>query len=158
MCEAKRDLSFRKHPFLFPVVSLSLLLFLAVLIACVPESREEGTVSTSSGQESPSIEGRWVRPDGGYILTVELREGDAPPEVAYYNPRPIQIANARLTQRGSSLRLFVEMQDRGYPGSYYDLSYDSDSDRLHGIYYQAMQKREYHVVFVRESRSGFEPR
>jgi hypothetical protein len=45
--------------------------------------------------------------------------------------------------------LFLELQDAGYPGCTYDLSYDQQADRLSGIYYQAAIKESFDVVFLR---------
>lgn len=42
----------------------------------------------------------------------------------------------------------VELRDTGYPGSTYTLLYDPDKDALLGLYYQAVQRRNFEVVFV----------
>lgn len=46
--------------------------------------------------------------------------------------------------------VFVELKDKGYPGSTYTLAYDPETDRLEGIYYQATMKQEFEVVFQRK--------
>jgi len=47
------------------------------------------------------------------------------------------------------IRLFVELRDVNYPGSAYDLQYDTRTDRLKGTYFQAVEKRAYEIEFVR---------
>ena len=48
------------------------------------------------------------------------------------------------------LEVFVELRDVNYPGSTYTLLYDPAKDQLHGIYYQAVARQNYEVVFVRQ--------
>ena len=93
--------------------------------------------------------GEWVRPDGGYVLSVTgiTEEGEA--TVAYLNPRPIHVARAEARQEGDLVGLFVELRDQGYPGSTYTLGYDAQGDQLKGLYFQATQRASYDVVFVR---------
>jgi hypothetical protein len=45
--------------------------------------------------------------------------------------------------------LFFELRAGGYNGSTYTLKYDAASDRLKGVYYQAVAKQKFEVVFVR---------
>jgi len=93
--------------------------------------------------------GEWVRPDGGYVLSVTgiTEEGEA--TVAYLNPRPIHVARAEAREEGDLVGLFVELRDQGYPGSTYTLGYDAQGDQLKGLYFQATQRASYDVVFVR---------
>jgi hypothetical protein len=51
---------------------------------------------------------------------------------------------------GARLRAAFELQAGGYAGSTYDLIYDPASDRLKGIYYQAVMKQKFDVYFVRK--------
>jgi len=48
------------------------------------------------------------------------------------------------------IKIYVEMQDIGYPGSNYTLTYDKDADRLVGVYYHAVLKQNFDIFFVRE--------
>jgi hypothetical protein len=41
------------------------------------------------------------------------------------------------------------LQAGGYGGSTYDLLYEPATDRLKGVYYQAVAKQKFDVVFVR---------
>jgi hypothetical protein len=38
----------------------------------------------------------------------------------------------------------------GYPGSTYTLGYDPASGQLKGLYYQAVQRQQFDVYFVRQ--------
>ena len=67
----------------------------------------------------------------------------------YLNPRPIHVARAAATRHGSAVKIFVEFQDTGYPGSTYTLVYDPEKDILLGIYFQAGMGQYFDVMFVR---------
>lgn len=95
------------------------------------------------------LEGRWLRPDGGYILEIRGVAGDGTLEAGYFNPSPIHVAQARWRQKDSRLEVFVELRDVNYPGSTYTLEYRKEEDRLVGLYYQAVQKMSFEVEFIR---------
>ena len=96
-----------------------------------------------------ALEGRWVRPDGGYILELRDIKKDGSVSAAYYNPRPINVFSAKWSQREGKINLFVELRDVNYPGSKYILKYDPESDRLKGTYFQAVEKQTFNIEFVR---------
>ena len=100
-----------------------------------------------------SLKGRWLRPDGGYVL--EIRDVDATGKVdaVYLNPRPIDVAKAEATRQGATLKVFVELRAPGYPGSTYTLTYSPKSDQLTGVYFQAVMGQRFEVVFVRMKQS-----
>jgi len=93
--------------------------------------------------------GEWTRPDGGYVLSVSQVAPDGKATVGYYNPRPIRVSRAEARKEGDLVGLFVELNDVNYPGSTYTLGYDPASDQLKGIYFQAVERTQYEVVFVR---------
>ncbi len=93
---------------------------------------------------------QWLRPDGGYVLSVTGIAEDGTASVGYFNPRPINVGRAEASLEDDVLGLFVELQDRNYPGSTYTLSYDAAGDQLVGVYFQATQRASYDVVFVRK--------
>ena len=41
--------------------------------------------------EFQKLIGRWLRPDGGYILEISHISSDRKMEAAYFNPRPINV-------------------------------------------------------------------
>jgi hypothetical protein len=93
--------------------------------------------------------GDWVRDDGGYTLRIRAVEPDGTLDAAYLNPNRINVAVAKATHDRGSLRLYVEMRDVGYPGSHYNLVYNTQDDVLAGTYYQALASETYEVIFRR---------
>ena len=103
-----------------------------------------------SGQnQSQLLKGRWLRPDGDYVLEIQDIKPDGEMEAAYFNPNPIHVAIAKMSQSGPVTKVFVELRDTGYPGSAYNLVYDPGSDQLKGIYSQAALHQDFDVYFVR---------
>jgi hypothetical protein len=96
-----------------------------------------------------SLKGRWTRPDGGYVLEIRSVTADGKLDAAYFNPRPIHVADARASREGSTIRVYIELRDENYPGSTYNLRFDPQSDRLSGDYYQAAARQRYPIYFVR---------
>jgi hypothetical protein len=99
--------------------------------------------------DEQSITGRWVRPDGGYILELRDIKKDGGLSASYFNPRPIKVYRATWSRKGGTINVFVELRDINYPGSKYGLTYDPISDTLRGTYYQAVEKQSYDIEFVR---------
>ena len=96
--------------------------------------------------------GKWQRTDGGYVLEIRRVAEDGRMETGYFNPRPIHVSKAKASLYKSHLKVEVELQDVGYPGSTYTLLYDPDRDALLGFYFQAVQQRNFDVIFVRITR------
>jgi hypothetical protein len=96
------------------------------------------------------LKGAWVRPDGGYTITIKSIAPSGQLEAMYANPNQLPFSKAQATQDGATLRASFELQAGGYAGSTYELSYDPVSDRLKGIYYQAVAKQKFEVYFVRK--------
>ena len=95
------------------------------------------------------LEGRWLRPDGGYVLELRDSGDDGSLKAAYFNPRPINVEQAEVRRKDGTLTVFVVLRDVNYPGSTYTLHYDPEADRLKGTYFQAMQGQTFDVEFVR---------
>lgn len=93
--------------------------------------------------------GRWLRPDGGYVLELRETPSGQGVEALYFNPRPIHVGRAELREEGGAISVFVELRDVNYPGSTYTLVYDPKADRLRGNYFQALLREDYDVEFVR---------
>ena len=96
-----------------------------------------------------TLNGRWLRPDGGYVLEIRAVDPSGSIDAAYLNPRPINIAKAQATRDGSTVKVFVELRAPNYPGSTYTLTYDPKQDQLRGIYFQAVERQTFNVVFGR---------
>jgi len=93
--------------------------------------------------------GKWLRPDGGYVLELSDVKPDGKLKAAYFNPRPINVAKAEWRSMAGRIQIFVELRDVNYPGSTYTLIYDPEKDRFNGYYFQAVQKQTFDVVFER---------
>lgn len=93
--------------------------------------------------------GRWQRTDGGYVIDIRRVAADGTMEAGYLNPRPINVSRAVAAVFKEHLKVELELRDTGYPGSTYTLLYDPNKDALLGYYYQAVQRQNFEVVFVR---------
>lgn len=93
--------------------------------------------------------GRWIRPDGGYIIEIRNVDSSGLLQAAYFNPRPIHVSQARLTFVNKEPQVFIELRDVGYPGATYTLSYLPEQDVLAGLYYQPTAGQSFEVIFVR---------
>jgi hypothetical protein len=127
---------------------------LAVLIGLiVVAAAAAGVLSQRVGRQaradSSKLIGNWIRPDGGYVISISDINSDGRVQAAYFNPNPINVAHAKIAFKGNKVKLFLELQDAGYPGCTYDLTYDQQTDRLSGIYYQAAIQQKFDIVFLR---------
>jgi len=111
------------------------------------------TGEVKSGPTAPiafnKLIGRWLRPDGGYVIEIRNISSGGTMAAAYFNPRPINVARAEVTRKKDSLEVLVELRDTGYPGSTYTLMYDPQQDMLSGVYYQATIGQSFEVIFMR---------
>lgn len=105
--------------------------------------------SAGSSQDFHALIGRWLRPDGGYVIKIRNIDALGKVDAGYYNPHSINVSRAEASRVGNDVKIFIELQDTGYPGSTYTLFYNVQKDVLVGIYYQAAQRQNYNVVFVR---------
>jgi len=96
------------------------------------------------------LRGRWIRPDGGYGVVIRSVGADGQLEAMYFNPKPLPFAKAQASRDGQTLRVYLELQAGGYNGSTYELSYDPASDRLKGVYFQAVAKQRHEIYFERQ--------
>ena len=104
---------------------------------------------TSVQTDAQILEGRWIRPDGGYVLELGEIKKDGSLKASYFNPRPIKVFSAKWSRKEGKINVFVELRDINYPGSKYNLQYDPKSDRLKGTYFQAVEKQTFDIEFVR---------
>ena len=108
---------------------------------------------SESGAETKSnfqnFKGRWQRTDGGYVLEIKSIAANGSIDAGYFNPKSIHVATAEASRDGEEMKMFIELRDVNYPGSTYMLSYDRGSDQLKGVYFQAVDKQRFSVVFVR---------
>jgi len=124
----------------------------AVLIGTVPATAVAQVAPKAEIQSESAfgaLPGRWVRPDGGYVITIKSVDAGGKLDAAYANPNPLPFAKAEATQDGKTIKLFFELRAGGYNGSTYTLTYDPAADVLKGIYYQAVAQQKFDVYFTR---------
>jgi hypothetical protein len=114
-----------------------------------PSAPDTAAPSASALPGFAKLTGKWIRPDGGYVLDIRLVTSEGRIECGYFNPNPIQVARAEATREGGALEVFVELRDVNYPGCTYRLRYDAQQEALAGVYYQAALGESYDVRFVR---------
>ena len=105
---------------------------------------------TATPENLRKLVGRWVRPDGGYVIDIRKVDVDGTLQAAYFNPRPIHVSQARVTQKDGEIQIFIELRDVGYPGATYALRYNAKHDVLTGLYHQPTVGQTFDVVFMRK--------
>jgi len=103
--------------------------------------------------DAARLVGKWLRPDGGYVLEIRAATDDGKLDAAYFNPNPINVSQAtwrRNEEQG--LAVFVELRDAGYPGATYRLIYQAAEDKLTGAYHQPTHGETFAVEFVRKEQ------
>jgi len=99
--------------------------------------------------EAQRVAGRWLRPDGGYVLEIRNVASDGRLDAGYFNPNPINVAQARVRTIDGPVEVFVELRDTNYPGATYRLVYEPRDDTLIGLYTQPAVGQTFEVTFVR---------
>jgi len=134
------------------------ILLMAMLLLLFDVAIATHTGSTAAASDTPQtlkktdeqrLLGRWVRPDGGYILELKEIGKDGTIKAAYFNPRAINVSRAEIHCKEGNCTIFIELRDVNYPGSTYSLQYEPKTDRLIGKYFQAVQRQTYDIEFVR---------
>jgi hypothetical protein len=128
---------------------------LCFLLIVNPALAQQPSATTSAGQSSaePAFDrllGRWVRLQGGYVITIRAVDPDGKLDASYANPRPLPFHVAVASRDGNALKLLFELRAGGYNGSTYTLSYDAANDRLTGVFDQVVAKEKFDVVFARD--------
>ena len=131
---------------IIPIISVISFLF---LISCADE-KPPPPKKTPVKLDTAKLKGRWLRPDGGYIIEILNVHDEGTLEAAYYNPQPINIAVAEWKVEKNRLKIFIKFDDVNYPGSTYTLDYFPDRDLFIGAYFQATQQQTYYVEFMRQ--------
>jgi hypothetical protein len=134
---------------IFAYAILVCICFSVILALPAIVSAEDGSSQAAAHADAKLLEGSWVRLDGGYVLELRNIADDGTLSATYFNPRPIKVFQAFWATDEGKLAVFVELRDINYPGSKYSLRYDPATDRLKGIYFQALERQSYEVEFVR---------
>ena len=114
-----------------------------------PDSSSELNAPNLTPDYLRRLTGRWVRPDGGYVIHIQNVHADGKLQAAYFNPRPIHVSRAQVTQKDGQLQIFIELRDAGYPGATYALRYNAKHDALVGLYHQPAVGQTFDVAFLR---------
>jgi uncharacterized protein (DUF2147 family) len=136
--------------------NLLLIAFALIMLLGFSVTRYATTIAAADKPQSRGkldeqrLTGRWVRPDGGYVLELKNIRKDGNLKAAYFNPQPIKVFKAEWKRKQGIISVFVELRDVNYPGSKYHLQYDPKTDRLKGTYFQAVYGETYDVEFIRE--------
>ena len=133
------------------VTAIYLSLVAAVFTTSPATASAQVAAQLSSQPESGfgTLPGRWIRPDGGYIINIKGVDPSGKLDAAYANPNPLPFAKAEAARDGETIKVFFELQAGGYNGSTYTLTYDPASDVLKGVYFQAVVQQKFDVFFTR---------
>jgi hypothetical protein len=127
----------------------ALYLSLAALVSGTFPAAAVAQVAIQSESAFGALPGRWVRPDGGYVINIKNVDASGKLDAAYANPNPLPFSRAEATRDGNTIKLFFELRAGGYNGSTYTLTYDPASDTLKGVYFQAVAQQKFDIYFMR---------
>jgi hypothetical protein len=96
------------------------------------------------------LKGKWQRSDGPYTIEIIELFDEGKMITAYFNPRSIQVGRSGWRAQDNTLEVFVELQDKNYPGSIYELRFDEATGQLEGKYFQAVSRQTYNVIFLKK--------
>jgi hypothetical protein len=122
---------------------------LALAQNTVPSGGEQPASTRPPPPSFEILQGRWMRPDGGYLIVIKGIDSAGKVDAAYFNPSPLPFSKSDATLSGSTLNLFFELRAGGYAGSTYTLTYDPTRDRLVGVYFQAVAQQKFDIYFIR---------
>jgi hypothetical protein len=123
------------------------ILALSTVAGFAAEPVKTSASNTQSGFEI--LIGKWVRPDGGYTITITGVDENGNLDASYANPSLLPFSKAVASRDGKTLKVFLELKAGGYNGSTYTLAYDPDQDILKGVYFQAVAQQKYDIYFDR---------
>ena len=98
------------------------------------------------------VTGEWQRTDGNYLITIKDIQADGQATVEYFNPKPINIEQAKISTQKGLIKIFIRFQDKGYEGSTYTLYYYAQEKALVGFYYQAAMNKTFEVIFLKKAK------
>ena len=128
----------------------TIIMVLALVIVCTVLAGFVVPLLAEQPADYKPLVGQWVRTSGGYVLDIRNVQPDGKMELAYFNPRPINVSKAQANIETGRIKIFVELRDKYYPGSYYTLTYDPQSDRLVGVYHHLGIGQNMNVFFSRK--------
>jgi hypothetical protein len=96
------------------ILSLAMLLmFLGVPTAIQTRSMSAAAdlPQTTRKTDKQRLTGRWIRPDGGYILELKDIKKDGKLKASYFNPSSINVFRAERNRKEGRINIFVELRD-----------------------------------------------
>jgi hypothetical protein len=146
----KKGISMKRLSAVWCYCVLAIVVLTGLIIPATASAGDEKIPAVKIRQaELNRLAGKWLRPDGGYILELSDAKSDGKLKAAYFNPRPINVAMAEWRSMAGRIQVFVELRDVNYPGSTYTLIYEPEKDRFEGYYYQAAMRQTFDVIFER---------
>ncbi len=84
----------------------------AVAVLPLPVSAQVKAEAPAAPADSAfaALPGRWVRPDGGYVIDIRGVDASGKLAAAYANPNPLPFARAEATRDGKTVHLFFELR------------------------------------------------
>src|SRR6476659_2646874 len=95
-----------------PFVLFCLFMIVNPALAQQP-STPSATPSAGQSSAEPAFDrrlGRWVRLQGGYVITIRAVDTDGKLDASYANPRPLPFHTAVASKDGNVLKLFFELR------------------------------------------------
>ena len=132
-----------------PFVIFCLFLIVNPALAQQPSQQPSATTAARQSSAEPAFDrllGRWVRLQGGYVITIRAVDADGKLDASYANPRPLPFHVAVASRDGNALKLLFELRAAGYNGSTYTLNYDAANDRLNGVFDQVVAKQRFSIA------------
>ena len=80
-------------------------LYTGAHLPTTPAARESAAATQAKGGFDV-LKGRWLRPDGGYVVEVGDIDASGHIVAAYFNPRPINVSRAEASQEGGETKVF----------------------------------------------------
>lgn len=134
---------------IFRWVAILLLLVTGGFVDSRASFSQDSPVLPEKKPDYSVMAGSWQRTDGGYLIKINNVQPDGRTDVAYFNPKPVHVAESNISTQNKLIKLFVQFQDAGYEGSTYTLYYYAAKDALVGFYYQAVLDQTFEVIFLR---------
>lgn len=115
----------------------------------VKPAEPKAVTGISADSARALLKGKWLRSDGTYTIEIFSVKEDGKMDAGYFNPNPINVANAVWTVSDGIILMQIVLRDVNYPGSTYSLMYNRENDVIAGTYFQAVHGISYDVVFTR---------
>jgi hypothetical protein len=127
---------------------VTVIVILACLV-CTPlgaQLEEAGRVAWPGFQV---LKGLWRSLDGRGVFDIKHIDPTGSMEVQYFDPGPVQVITSQAARDGQLTKILIKLRNPSSPCCIYDLTYDSGSDRLKGVYWQKTDSKSTEIIFIR---------